>query len=65
LESILLARLGGFVKRNEKESEQEGEKILLLIDSSSAPEMTHEESLMSCHKMLCHISGRQFFFALA
>lgn len=62
---FLLTRLEGFVKRNEKESERAGEKILLLIESSSTPEMTHEESLMSCHKTLCHISGRQIFFALA
>ncbi len=51
---FLLARLEGFVKRNEKESEQAGEKILLLI-------VFIAQSLMSCRKKLCHISGRQIF----
>lgn len=46
--TFLLAGLEGFVKRNEKESERGREQILLLIESSERPEMTHE-------RVLCHI----------
>lgn len=40
--AFLLSGLEGFVIRNEKESERGQEQILLLIESSEGPEMTHE-----------------------